>query len=83
MTQAQIDSITPDPANILADYLTPGQVCETLSVSQKTLDRWHRLRKASPRITIGRTRLYSIQSFREWLGALEEEKAPKRMRRKA
>ena len=63
---------TGQPSSILAGYLTPRQLAKELGVSQRTLDRWHQFRHGPPRIALGRTRLYRLESVRTWLVQCEQ-----------
>lgn len=53
------------------EYLTSAGACELLAVSQRTLLRWHRLRKGPPQIKVGRKVYYRRQAVSDWLMALE------------
>ena len=63
---------TGQPSSLLAGYLTPRQLAKELGVSQRTLDRWHQFRHGPPRIALGRTRLYRLESVRTWLVQCEQ-----------
>lgn len=53
------------------DLMDSHEVAEMLGVSQRTLNRWFRLRKGPPRIKVGRRSLYRRESVSDWLLALE------------
>jgi hypothetical protein len=36
-------------------------------LSLRTIDRWEALHKGPPRLCVGRTVLYNVESVREWL----------------
>ena len=66
------------PANqiLLGEYLRREELAEQLGVSTRTIDRWHSLRNGPPRIAIGRTILYNLDSVRDWLQARENTFMP-------
>ncbi|TFL20272.1 helix-turn-helix transcriptional regulator [Jannaschia formosa] len=55
--------------------LTRDEAAMRLSVSPRTLDRWHVLRKGPPRTTAGRRVLYRPEALDQWL--LEREIGPR------
>ncbi len=59
-------------SELLGDYLTRDQLATELGVSVRTLDRWNTARSGPPRVVVGRTILYRIDSVREWLSSLEK-----------
>lgn len=70
----------PDPQDklptrlVLEGFLRREELAQQLGLSPRTIDRWESLRQGPPRVSVGRTILYSIQSVREWL--LSKEKQP-------
>jgi phage terminase Nu1 subunit (DNA packaging protein) len=64
----------------LEGYLSRHELAEQLGVSVRTIDRWDGLRKGPPRITVGRTILYGIDSVREWLHEREQVAQADRLR---
>lgn len=60
---------------ILADYLTPTECAAELGINPRTLERWHRLGDAPPRVKLGRRVLYRRESVTTWLRARETEAA--------
>lgn len=54
-------------------YMTPKEVTHLLSVSRRTLDRWHALRKGPARSKVGRTILFSNKAISSWLASNETE----------
>jgi predicted DNA-binding transcriptional regulator AlpA len=56
---------------VLQGYLRREELAQQLGRSTRTIDRWEALRQGPPRITVGRTILYNIESVREWLSAME------------
>jgi hypothetical protein len=86
---ADFVSSLADPANsplpnlidrplALAGYLRREDLAAQLGVSPRTVDRWNVLRCGPPRIQIGRTILYDVQSVRDWLRSREETVGPSR-----
>jgi predicted DNA-binding transcriptional regulator AlpA len=59
-------------SSILAGYLTPRQMATELGISQRTLERWHQFRHGPPRVILGRTRFYRLESVRAWLVECEQ-----------
>ena len=53
-------------------FLSVEQVSELLTVSRRTLCRWHRLRRGPPRIKIGRKVFYRRSSVYAWLNSVEQ-----------
>ena len=68
--------------SVLDGFLRREQLAEQLGLSPRTIDRWQALRQGPPRVCIGRTVLYEIDSVREWLRSKENQKdiAPRRRR---
>jgi predicted DNA-binding transcriptional regulator AlpA len=59
-------------SHVLDCYLRREELAQQLGVSARTIDRWHTLRCGPPRISVGRTILYHLDSIRQWLRANEE-----------
>jgi hypothetical protein len=53
--------------NVLEGYINKRELAAELCVSERTLDRWTRLRLGPPRTVIGRKILFSRQSVAAWL----------------
>jgi hypothetical protein len=68
-TQEQI----PTEDHVLAGYLTLAQLAKQIRRSERTLARWHLMRVGPPRVLVGNTPYYSVQSVREWLHAREQK----------
>jgi transcriptional regulator with XRE-family HTH domain len=66
---------------LFANFLHRDELAEALNVSPRTLDRWEALRKGPPRVRVGRTILYSIDSVADWLLSQEKKPFPARGRR--
>ena len=64
-----------DPA-VLAGFLRRDELAKQLGLSPRTIDRWHALREGPPRVNVGRTILYNVQSVREWLQSKERIATP-------
>ena len=64
---------------ILEGFLRREELAHELGISARTIDRWESLRQGPPRVSVGRTILYSIHSVREWL--LSKETTPSLVRR--
>jgi predicted DNA-binding transcriptional regulator AlpA len=63
----------PSSKQLLLDgYLRREELAQQLGVSARTIDRWQMLRCGPPRVAIGRTILYNLDSVRQWLRANEE-----------
>ena len=52
--------------------LTKTDTANLLGVSERTLDRWHALRKGPARVSAGRKVLYRMAAVSAWLSANEE-----------
>lgn len=61
---------------VLEGFLRREELAQQLGLSPRTIDRWEALRIGPPRVHIGRTILYSIQSVREWLLSREKQLLP-------
>ena len=79
---ATIDSDLPTPlgpaplpqrAPVLDGFLRRNELAAQLGLSPRTIDRWHALRQGPPRVRLGRTVFYSINSVREWLRTKEQQ----------
>lgn len=72
---------------LLDGYLRREELAQQLRVSPRTIDRWQTLRCGPPRVTIGRTILYNLESVRHWLRSNEQSAtrsiSRKRQRRSA
>ncbi len=55
------------------DLMTKKDTAEYFGVSERTLDRWHRLREGPPRITLRRRILYRLEAVVTWLEANETD----------
>ena len=71
----------PLPKLVLEGYLRREELAQQLRLSPRTIDRWEALRKGPPRISVGRTILYNIQSVQEWLLSNERQPSPVKTRR--
>jgi predicted DNA-binding transcriptional regulator AlpA len=56
----------------LDDYLRRDELATHLGGCVRTIDRWDVEGKGPPRISIGRTILYSVSSVRAWLLSKEQ-----------
>ena len=66
---------------VLEGYLRREELAAQLGLNVRTLDRWEALRIGPPRVCVGRTILYNIQSVREWLDSHEHQAFPTKRRR--
>ncbi len=60
---------------ILDDYLTEPALAEQLGKSERTLQRWRRLRIGPTPTIVGNKCLYAIEDVRGWLQAQRQEVA--------
>jgi len=88
ITSTQELSTTPSdpqinlPAPLLLDgFLRREELAHQFGLSPRTIDRWEALRIGPPRVSVGRTILYNMQSVREWLVAQERQSVPAKRRR--
>jgi predicted DNA-binding transcriptional regulator AlpA len=58
---------------VLEGYLRRKELAKELGCSARTIDRMHALRQGPPRVHVGRTILYNIQSVRDWLRSREQQ----------
>lgn len=61
---------------VLDGFLRREEFAQQLGLSPRTIDRWEALRKGPPRVCVGRTILYNIESVREWLRSREQQSSP-------
>ena len=61
--------------NLLDEYLTATECAVELRISPRTLERWHRLREAPPRVVLGRRILYHRETVRQWIRSRERDTA--------
>lgn len=90
---ALLDSSVPFPPSsdpdsgstqlLLEGYLRRDDLAQQLGVSARTLDRWHTLRYGPPRVAIGRTILYNLDSVRDWLRSHEYTEGTRPQRRRS
>jgi predicted DNA-binding transcriptional regulator AlpA len=58
---------------VLDGFLRREELAQQLDLSPRTIDRWEALRKGPPRVCVGRTVLYNVESVREWLKSQERQ----------
>jgi len=56
---------------VLDGYLSREELAQQLDVNTRTIDRWESLGQGPPRVAIGRTILYKLDSVRDWLASRE------------
>jgi predicted DNA-binding transcriptional regulator AlpA len=61
------------PSTLLQGFLRREELAQQLGLSPRTIDRWQALRKGPPRVCVGRTILYNVESVRDWLRSREQE----------
>jgi predicted DNA-binding transcriptional regulator AlpA len=72
---------TLSPRPVLAGFLRREELAAQLGISPRTIDRWQVSRLGPPRVHVGRTILYSVESVREWLHSREQKVTlPSRLR---
>ncbi len=72
MADGETKTVTKPDKSVMAELLTRDEMAEHLGVSARTLDRWHRLERGPPRITIGRKCLYRVRAYLDWIEASED-----------
>jgi hypothetical protein len=60
---------------VLSDYFTQEEAATELKVTERTLDRWQRLREGPPITRLGRRILYRRSSLQAWLRRREVDAA--------
>jgi predicted DNA-binding transcriptional regulator AlpA len=58
---------------LLHEYCRRDELAQALGRSPRTIDRWHVMREGPPRVQVGRTILYKVESVREWLRSREQQ----------
>ena len=59
-------------AAVMDGYITREELAGAINKSVRTIDRWDVHRVGPPRVVIGRTILYRVESVREWLQSREQ-----------
>jgi len=70
-TENQTNRLETNSSEILDGYLTRKELARQLGKNTRSLDRWEMLRLGPPRVIIGRTVLYRVDSVRKWLESRE------------
>ena len=70
--------ITLSQTHILDGFITREQLAAELGKSPRTIDRWEVRRIGPPRVIVGRTILYRVESVRLWLQSCERHKGRRR-----
>ena len=65
---------------VLDGYLTRENLAAQLGKSMRTIDRWEMHRSGPPRVLIGKTVLYRLESVRDWLLSREQRRGEPRRR---
>jgi len=60
---------------LLSEYFTQEEAASELKVTERTLDRWQRLREGPPITRLGRRILYRRSSLQTWLHRRERDAA--------
>ena len=58
---------------VLEGFLRREELAKQLGCSARTIDRWQALREGPPRVHVGRTILYNVESVRAWLRSREQQ----------
>jgi hypothetical protein len=61
-------------AAILDGYITRQDLAAAINKSVRTIDRWDVHRVGPPRVVVGRTILYRVDSVRAWLESREQRR---------
>ena len=73
-----VDLTTTSQTHILDGFITREQLAVELGKSTRTIDRWEVRRIGPPRVIVGRTILYRVESVRSWLQSCERHKGRRR-----
>jgi hypothetical protein len=69
---------------VLDGYVTRENLAAQLGKSMRTIDRWEQHRAGPPRVLVGKTIFYRVESVRDWLLSCEQRRGePRRRRRKS
>lgn len=76
------DVLPAEAGAVLKGFMTPDELANQLSISRRTLARWHAQRVGPARCVVGKLILYRHEAVRDWLAALERgtSSAPRRRR---
>ena len=75
-----LDNAPAVATKLLEGYLSRDELAKEIRRSPRTIDRWHTMREGPPRVRMGRTIFYKVDSVRKWLREKEEE-SPSRTKR--
>ncbi len=75
-------SSTPANDAILSEYARKEQIAQLFGVSQRTIERWVRLRGLPKPIRLGRTLLFHIPTLKEHLAAQAQQQTSAHRRRR-
>jgi predicted DNA-binding transcriptional regulator AlpA len=73
--------VQPVARLVLEGFLRREELAQQFGLSPRTICRWEALRIGPPRVSVGRTILYNIESVREWLVSQERKAFPAKRRR--
>jgi predicted DNA-binding transcriptional regulator AlpA len=66
---------------VLEGFLRREELAMEFGLSTRTIDRLEAQRQGPPRVYVGRTILYKVESVREWLISREQKMKPAQRRR--
>jgi hypothetical protein len=66
---------------VLDGYVTRENLAAQLGKSMRTIDRWEQHRAGPPRVLVGKTIFYRLESVRNWLLSCEVKRDEPRRRR--
>lgn len=79
MTHTNID-LAPDPAHLLAEWISRDDLARALSLTPDTLGRWEAQRTGPPCTRLGRRVLYRRAAVQDWLRAQEQSHPTRKQR---
>ena len=69
-----------DPAHLLADWISRGELARQLNLTSDTLGRWEARREGPPCTRLGRKVFYRRASVQDWLRAQEQARPTRKHR---
>ncbi|MBW6496065.1 MAG: helix-turn-helix domain-containing protein [Burkholderiaceae bacterium] len=74
---------TPEPLDLLADWISREQLAQALGLKSDTLARWEARREGPPCTRLGRKTFYRRASVQAWLCAQEQAHPVRKSRGRA
>jgi len=78
-TERRKEETSPAPSDLLAEYVRKDELAQQFGVSERTIERWVRLRLLPAPVRLGRTSLFHLPTIQQHLaGQLQPERRRQR-----